>query len=114
MKCIRFISFYASCLLFEFDEIKILYNCINMKFQLGQAQGTLPRISTSSQIQRQRTATALTSSSYSGEMLASSTESTCSTSVTTSSGHVPGAPPLSMSTSLDTMVHLLFHLYFIS
>ncbi|EFO21159.1 hypothetical protein LOAG_07328 [Loa loa] len=74
--------------------------------QLGQAQGTLPRTSTSSQIQRQRTATTLTSSSYSGEMLASSTESTCSTSITTSSSHVQGAPPLSMSTSLDTMVVL--------
>ncbi|KAM3722741.1 tRNA 5-methylaminomethyl-2-thiouridine biosynthesis bifunctional protein MnmC [Dirofilaria immitis] len=72
--------------------------------QLGQTQGNLSRTSTSNQIQRQHTATALTSSSYSGEMLASSTESTCSTSVTTSSGHVPGAPPLSMSTSLDTMV----------
>lgn len=82
---------------------------INVKFQLGQAQGTLPRTSTSNQIQRQRTATALTSASYSGEMLASSTESTCSTSVTTSSGYVPGAPPLSMSTSLDTMVHFSFH-----
>ncbi|VDM92400.1 unnamed protein product [Onchocerca ochengi] len=75
--------------------------------QLGKAQGTLPRMSTSSEIERQRTTTTLTSSSYSGEMLASSTESTCSTSVTTSSGHVPSvpsAPPISMSTSLDTMV----------
>ncbi|CAG9539481.1 unnamed protein product [Cercopithifilaria johnstoni] len=72
--------------------------------QLGQAQGTLLRTSTSNQIQRQRTATAPTSTSYSGDMLASSAESTCSTSVTTSSGHVLGAPPLSMSTSLDTMV----------
>lgn len=60
-------------------------------------------------MQRQRTAAVFTSASYNGEMLASSTESTCSTSVTTSSGNVPGAPPLSMSTSLDTMVHLLFH-----
>ncbi|KAL4003463.1 hypothetical protein ACH3XW_7710 [Acanthocheilonema viteae] len=72
--------------------------------QLGQAQGTLPRTSTSNEMQRQRTATALTSASYSGDMLASSTESTCSTSVTTSSGRITGAPPLSMSTSLDTMV----------
>ncbi|VDK79366.1 unnamed protein product [Litomosoides sigmodontis] len=73
--------------------------------QSGQIQGTVPRTSTSSsQMQRQRTATVLTSASYNGEMLASSTESTCSTSVTTSSGNVPGAPPLSMSTSLDTMV----------
>ncbi|KAK6102695.1 hypothetical protein QQG55_9500 [Brugia pahangi] len=80
--------------------------------QLGQIQQTLPCISTSNQNeiqqqqqqQQQQIATTLTSSSYSGEMLTSSTESTCSTSITTSSGHILGAPPLSMSTSLDTMV----------
>uniref|UniRef100_A0A915PXW6 Uncharacterized protein n=1 Tax=Setaria digitata TaxID=48799 RepID=A0A915PXW6_9BILA len=68
--------------------------------QSRQGQRNLPRISTSNQ----RTATTLASSSYSGEMLTSSTESTCSTSVTTSSGHVASTAPLSMSTSLDTMV----------
>ncbi|VDO82087.1 unnamed protein product [Onchocerca flexuosa] len=75
--------------------------------ELGKAQGTFPRTSNSSEIERQRTTTMLTSSSHSGEMLASSTESTSSTSMTTSSGHVPAvpsAPPISMSTSLDTMV----------
>ncbi|VDM49447.1 unnamed protein product [Toxocara canis] len=57
---------------------------------------------------RQRgSAATLTSFSCSGEMLASPSErseSTCSTSVTTSSGPFPTQPSLSMSTSLDTMV----------
>uniref|UniRef100_A0A915BRI2 Uncharacterized protein n=2 Tax=Parascaris univalens TaxID=6257 RepID=A0A915BRI2_PARUN len=60
-------------------------------------------ISIGAEVQQRGSAATLTSFSCSGEMSASPSESTCSTSVTTSSGPFPAQPPLSMSTSLDTM-----------
>lgn len=70
--------------------------------QLQQSQdGSTIGIPNDSQ---QGASAALTSFSCSGEMLSSPTGSTCSTSVTTSSGPHQSEQPLSMSTSLDTMV----------
>lgn len=61
-------------------------------------------------MQQHGSAATLTSFSCSGEMLSGCafderSESTCSTSVTTSDTPSVNKPPLSMSTSLDTMVH---------
>ncbi|VDN02592.1 unnamed protein product [Thelazia callipaeda] len=78
--------------------------------QVREAQRVLPHTSNSRQRSREQTCPMLTSSLCSGEVF-SSTESTCSTSLTASTGvyhhqQVPTnqPPPLSMSTSLDTMV----------
>lgn len=89
-------------------EKNLACHWIDVTFQLEQVQGTLPRTSTTSQIQRQRTAA--TSSSYSSEGFVGSTDNTCSTSMTASGGPVSKAALLSMSTSLDTMVIFLSNL----
>uniref|UniRef100_A0A0M3HRH8 Uncharacterized protein n=1 Tax=Ascaris lumbricoides TaxID=6252 RepID=A0A0M3HRH8_ASCLU len=70
---------------------------------LDLCQAYTTAINIDAEIQQRGSAATLTSFSCSGEMSASPSESTCSTSVTTSSGPFPAQPPLSMSTSLDTM-----------